>query len=266
MEKELTLYEIQQGSLEVFKKIKTICSELNIEYYLAFGTLLGSIRHKGFIPWDDDLDIWMKRTDYEKFVSYCRKNKDIIAPFELKHFSTCKNYIYPIARLSDSRYTIKYNDAKDYGLGLFVDLYPLDGIDPSDKKFLKKLMSYRKIIYYCGLKTCPEKGKSFKSLLKRIYFLRTRFINLPKLLKKVDRFAQKYQFENSDSFACTEWEFEFIYSKSLIENTTTTQFEDTTALIPEKYHELLTSTYGDYMQLPPEEDRVGHHNYSAYKK
>ncbi len=266
MQQELTLSQIQQGSLEIFKKIKSICSELNIKYYLAFGTLLGAIRHKGFIPWDDDLDIWMKRADYEKFIKYCINNKNLIAPLELKHFSCCKDYIYPIARLSDSRYAINYNNAKDYQLGLFVDIYPLDGIDASDKKFTKKLLKYRKIIYYCGLKTCPEKGFSPKSLLKRLYFLRTRFINLPKLLKKVDLFAQKYKFENSEFIACTEWEFEFIYPKKYISDVIEIPFENTTALVPKDYHELLTATYGDYMQLPPEEDRVGHHNYSAYKK
>ena len=127
MEKELTLREIQLGELKILKKIKEICSLINIDYFLFCGTLLGAVRHHGIIPWDDDIDVGMMRKDYEIFVSYCKEHDKELLPFKLFHYTTNKKYIYPIARLVDTRYVVDYKDFKDYGLGLFVDLYPFDG-------------------------------------------------------------------------------------------------------------------------------------------
>ena len=125
--KELSLKEIQQGSYEILKVIKRIFDENNWRYYLVYGTLIGAVRHNGFIPWDDDIDIWIPRPDYEKFIDYCIEHKEELYPLELIHYKTNDKYIYPIARMSDSRYIINYDNAKEYGLGLFVALYPVAG-------------------------------------------------------------------------------------------------------------------------------------------
>ena len=150
MEKELTLQEIQQETFKVLCKIKEIFDANGWKYYLAYGTLIGAIRHNGFIPWDDDIDIFVPRSDYEKFIDYCIKNKDAIYPFELIHYRTNKNYIFTIGRFSDSRYKIDYNTKKAYGLGLFVDLYPLDFYDLNDKKTISKINRINKKIQILG--------------------------------------------------------------------------------------------------------------------
>ena len=125
--KALTAREVQLGELEVLKKLDEICSQLNLRYFLTYGTLLGAVRHQGFIPWDDDVDVMMPRPDYEKLIEYLQFNEKELSPFKLMHYRTNKEYIYPISRFVDTRYWIDYEGTTDYGLGLFVDIYPLDG-------------------------------------------------------------------------------------------------------------------------------------------
>ena len=100
--RELSMTEIQTGSLEILKKIDAICNECNFRYFLAYGTLIGAVRHNGFIPWDDDIDIWMPRSDYDSFIQYCEKNKDNIRPFVLMSQYNNKNYPFGISRLVDT--------------------------------------------------------------------------------------------------------------------------------------------------------------------
>ena len=138
MKHELTIKEIQAGSLEVLKKFIDICDGQDLQYFIAYGSLIGVVRHKGFIPWDDDLDVWMPRRDYELFINYCINNSNSIKPFQLMHYRTNPNYVYAIARLSDSRYETDYNNIKEYGLGLFIDIYPLEGWE-NDPRYIKNI-------------------------------------------------------------------------------------------------------------------------------
>lgn len=263
---KLTLKEIQSGSLETLEKLEEICDKIGARYFLTFGSLLGAIRHKGFIPWDDDIDIFMPRPDYEKFVNYCKESAESILPFELKHFSTCKKYVYPIARMSDSRYYVDYNTDKDYGLGLFVDIYPLDGFNPEDKKTQKKILNLRKIVGYCALKRFVKSGGFVKNVFRFVAYSLSRFINLNKILKKMDNLAKKNAYEDFEKVSCTLWEAPFYIEKSEFDKITDVPFENTTARIPNGYHDFLTRTFGDYMTPPPENDQTAHHFYSAYKK
>ena len=112
--KKLSLREIQLESYNILLQVKRICEHNNFKYFLTYGTLLGAIRHNGFIPWDDDLDIMMPRSDYERFIQFCIDHHDDLLPYELKHYKTCDQYIYPIARLSNSNFYAQYENAKDY--------------------------------------------------------------------------------------------------------------------------------------------------------
>ncbi len=266
--KELTLEEIQKGSYEVLKKCKEICDSNHLTYFLGFGTLIGSIRHNGFIPWDDDIDIIMPRPDYEKFLDYCRNHETELGHYSLKHYTIDKNYIYPIARLIDTNYEIHYNNAKEYGLGLFVDVYPYDGFNPEDIKWLKKIRNNIRLIDLCGYKKLPKATKWYKNLYRIPGFFVSRFFNLNKLIEKNDKLAQKYPYESSKYVSCTAWDWpvETLYQKEWFDKTTTHVFVDQEFNIPTEYDKILRIYYGDYMKLPPENERIGHHYYSAFKK
>jgi len=264
---ELTLDEIHKGSYEVLKKIKTICDGNHLRYYLAFGTLIGAIRHDGFIPWDDDIDVIMPRPDYEKFLSYCHIHEKELGNFALKHYTTDKKYIYPIARFVDTNYIIQYNDAKDYGLGLFVDIYPFDGYNPDDKKSLRKIKRNIRLIDLCGHRKFIKSRKWYKTIFKLPAFFFSRFVNLNKLIEKTDKLAQKYPYDTSIYVNCSTWDWPFFsYKKEWFENSTMHIFVDQQFNVPKDYDKVLRIKYGDYMKLPPENEQKGHHDYLAYKK
>ena len=131
---ELTLRQMQEGALNILKKLDGICREQGLRYFLFYGTLIGAIRHKGFIPWDDDLDVAMPRPDFDKLVAYCRQHRQELQPMQLMTVDDNPRYVYPIARFSDTRYRVKYQGIRDYGLGLFVDVYPLDGCGNTEEE------------------------------------------------------------------------------------------------------------------------------------
>lgn len=271
---ELTLREIQLGSLEVLKVIDKICRENNIEYFLFYGTLIGAIRHEGFIPWDDDIDIAMPRDSYERFLDYFRQNIDSLKPFELMHFSTNDKYIYPIARVSDSRYKVEYTGVDDYGLGLFVDIYPFDGwgntLDEGRK--IEKSFYWDRLLI--SLAACNKYVPSYhnnaiRSAIKLIAYKFAKKMSITALLKKADDKAKKYKYNDCDQVGCTCWidiaDLKMRYKRSLLKPVLH-KFEEYEFYIPEGYDEILRGNYGDYMQFPPEEDRVPHHEYKVFRK
>lgn len=265
--KQLTLDEIQKSSYEILCKFKEICDNNNFKYWLSYGTLLGAVRHQGFIPWDDDIDVQMPRKDYEKFIQYCIENEDKIKPLTLKHYKTCKKYIYNIARLSNSEYMVEYNIAKDYNLGTFIDIYPLDGYNIEDKKHIKKLNNKIWFVALCGQKKYNKSKTWWKNIFKYPYYIYSRFFNLNKLLIKLDKLAQKYDYEDSKYVGCMAWDLKEQYLKSYFNEFDELTFVHQKFQAPKNYDAVLKLSYGDtYMQLPKEEDRVGHHDYIVYKK
>lgn len=262
---ELNFEEIQQESFKVLKVFRDICEKNHFKYWLAYGTLIGAIRHNGFIPWDDDIDLQMPRDDYEKFVDYCIKNKELLLPFELHHYKTNKKYIYPIARFSNSEFRIVFDDTKDYGLGTFIDIYPVDEVDINNKKFIKTKNKYVRKIVYAGLTNLSHFTKHI-TLPKKIYFVLSRSFNLNKIIKKYDNFFQRKEFGKGYS-GCVLWESKFYSIKTeLFEEVITHIFNGELFCIPKHYDLILKTIYGDYMKLPPENDRIAHHFYKVYRK
>lgn len=269
---ELSLREIQIGELEILKQVHRICDELNIRYYLFYGTLLGAVRHKGFIPWDDDIDIVMPRRDYNILIEYIRNNSKALLPLRLMHYSTNDNYIYPIARVSDERYKLCFNNTKEYGLGLFIDLYPLDGCGNTEKE-AKRIWNKNKLrkfwVGVYGIDRYERSSKSvFRSVLKYVLMKIVKLINVPKIIQELDRDASKLDFDDYKYVGCTAWEVSGLgyFRKELIEETISLEFENEKFYAPKLYDEVLKETYGDYMQLPPENKRIAHHEYRAYKR
>ncbi len=268
--KALTAREVQLGELEIVKKLDEICTRLNLRYFLAYGTLIGAVRHQGFIPWDDDLDITMPRPDYEVLMEYLATHAQEIAPLKLMHYKTSKDYIYPIARVVDTRYWVDYQNAKDYDLGLFVDVYPLDGCGNTEEEAMqllhKNYSDYRMVALAGHDRYRPSlQGGLVRSVGKLAAYCYVQLRGTHFFIKKLDKNGKKYPFEDCAYVDATIWDETMTpFKREWFQDVVRLPFEDAMLCVPARYHEILTRVYGDYMQLPPEEDRIGHHYYTAY--
>ena len=129
MNRELSLEEVHKETLNVLKKIDEICEHNDIKYSIMYGTLIGYMRHNGFIPWDDDMDVCMLRPEYDKFVAYCNEHEEELYPFKLMSKYTADDYPFNLQRFCDTRFKmVKTDGLSDAGMGLFIDIYPLDAL------------------------------------------------------------------------------------------------------------------------------------------
>ena len=271
---DLSLREIQLGALEILKAVDKICRENDITYFLYYGTLIGAIRHDGFIPWDDDIDIAMPRESYDKFIEYIKNNYEAVKPLELMHYSTNDKYIYPIARISDSRYRTEYIGVDDYGLGLFIDVYPLDGWGNTERdgKMIARSLSINKFfITLSGSKRYVPSyhNSAIRSVAKFVAYKMAKKMNVNDLLKKSDEMAKKYRYEDNIYVGCTCWidlpDLKLRYKRESMKPILH-KFEGYEFYIPEGYDDILKTTYGDYMKLPHEEEQIPHHDYKVFRK
>lgn len=269
----MTMSEIQKVSLEMLKTIDSICKVQNLRYSLAYGTLIGAIRHKGFIPWDDDIDIMMPRPDFELFKRYVQSHAQELYPLRLFDSST-ENYPYLLPRLSNDEYEIIVDNEKAYGMGIFIDIYVLDGIGDTFEEawnFIKKTCNYPRLIFLSTRKHYhfgTTKG-FWKRLLKFPMFYYAKMMGKSYFERKLMNLIDTHSYNSRKYVGCAIWCERpkwAVVKKEYIENLKDVSFEGYSFKISKDYDALLKQWYGDYMQLPPEKDRVYHHLYQAYKK
>lgn len=272
---QMSLREIQLAMLEVLKEIHQICEENHLTYYIAYGTLLGAVRHNGFIPWDDDTDIWMPREDFEKFKEIFRQSNYKIGNLKFCNRANTEKYMFYLPRVSDTRYQyIMEKSQQPIGdMGVFVDIYPMDTVEAYDDKvrrIRKKIGNingmYRFYIDY------KESSSPIKTILKAPLHFILRFIygkNYPKRVDaRVEKLIAQIAQENGNILALLGWEIEneLHYDAAKCKERILVDFEDTKVWAPKEYDYILKLIYGDYMQLPDEEARNPHHEYIIVKK
>lgn len=265
--KEMTIDERKKLMLNMLDEIDCFCREKNITYYLTGGTLLGAIRHNGFIPWDDDIDIALKRKDYEKLLNEFKSNSGHI---EILDYRNKNNFIWPGAKIIDNRTTLIENDIKKASIGVNLDMFPLDYL-PGDydhaKQFVKKVSIWKKILTLKYL-NCRRERSFLKNLIvilaKLLYLIPDKY-----LLTKIDKLSRS--FENNDDcvYICNlagAWGIREIANKNIFSKAENHLFENKWYMIPVGYDEFLRNLYGDYMVPPPLEKRVSTHTAIAFWK
>lgn len=266
----LTLKEIQTESYNVLQTINKICKENNIRYFLAYGSLIGAIRNNGIIPWDDDIDIWMPRNDYEKFVNICN-GSTIPNNYKLCTKENTDYYWYGIARFSnlDFRYVTQ---SENFDIGVFVDIYPIDNYGNNEKKgkvLQKRIFNLHRIYAY---RISKYKIKDFKSLIKKFIHFGLFFIPQKKCLlfinSKISKLLSIYTTEDDDLVGVPIWDtYGYMsFKKQLFNESIEWEFEGGKFPVPKHYDEILKKIYGDYLKLPPVEKRVSHHDYKIYRR
>lgn len=271
----LDIREIQKISLEILKFVTSICETNNFKYCLIYGTLIGAVRHKGYIPWDDDVDIMMPRPDYEKFLKYAESHKDEFGVYQIFNRNTNHDYIYSITRVSDSRYEIFKSDEKNCGMGIFIDIYPFDGLGNDYDKALGLLCRTRRIcdtiVDITRTDFHLQKSLNWKGKLSMVtmrIFNKIRGLNY--FNSKLIGMSKIHSYTDSRYVGPLMWFFtkpeKILFDKDLFSEFVKVKFEDGEFYAPKAYDKILTQAYGNYMQLPSPEKRIYHHQYKAYRK
>lgn len=259
--------DMKRIELDLLDEIDRVCRAHGITYFIAYGTLLGAVRHGGFIPWDDDVDIAMLREDYELFMAgYAEWSGG--DRFKLISYRDGES-IFPFAKLTDTT-TLVYENfiEKTRSNGVWVDIFPLDYVDRSDKRVFKRVFDKRAFLGLVRnfIVTDPSTGSSgFVRLAKKIVCPFAKRLDPVKYARKIDELAQFWRERPSGEVACiagTE-ERDIIYPLKAFEPVEMA-FEDRTYLAPAGYEDFLSVRYGDWRKLPPEDQREIH-TFEAYK-
>lgn len=270
--KKLTMKECQHGELEILVKIDQICKQLHLEYFLIYGTLLGAVRHHGFIPWDDDLDVAMPREDYTKFIDYFDAHKDELLPLRCVYAWTEKKYSYAMSRITNMNYKLVYTDRGPYAkedMGLFVDIYPYDGIG-NDLKQANKIMKKSAInlnwLIRATLNTPRKTDNKVKKAIQPFVYSFAKRHGKDFYHDKLISCAFSNSYKDSSYVGLLAWDpsADCIFEKDKIEPLTQIQFNDRKFNAPKDSDYVLKTIYGNYMKLPPIEQRIPTHYYDAY--
>lgn len=264
------LRQVQLTQLEIAKEVKRVCNENNIKYFLDSGTLLGALRHKGFIPWDDDMDLGMIRKEYEHFLE--------VAPIELgdNYFLQTWDsdseypYAYSKVRKKGTTYVEAVNQNSNTHNEIYIDIFPYDNYPDklsNQNKQGRKIMFYRHtMIMKSSVKPWVRQKYSVKRVLvylkylpfKLVGFFQKREVIKEKYKKEMIRYNQELTlslYEQSGAAPYGKW----VIPAKCFENYKEYLFEDTKFTGPENSDLYLKSTYGDYMKLPPIEKRENRH-------
>lgn len=263
-EKPLNLVEIQGVELNVLKSFDQFCQQYKLRYWLAYGTLLGAVRHQGFIPWDDDVDVVMPDRDYRKMIKLLEKGAQFNGGYLLYDQVRNPDSRIPFAKLFDTKTLavegeISAHVDEDFK-GLWVDIFPLYGCYDNSRKM--KIWQRELDVYFAFARLASWKFKPGKSILGSIarflMYVPARLIGYRYFSTKVNRMlAILPRFDNSETVTLG-YSQGYEYPKEWFSTTHYLPFEDTKLPVPGAYTQVLENDYGDYQTIPPEEERSVH--------
>ena len=260
--------EIKPLLLDILLHIDSFCKKHGIRYYLSGGTALGAVRHHGFIPWDDDIDIMMFRDDYERFLTLYKDSDQ--GEYTLHSFGDNKRYLFPYAKIDNSQTLLIEDLNQPSPFGINIDIFPIDNLPDSIERqkhiyhkagFLKAVLSLKQI----------KINKSRKPA-KNILLACGRFLLLPfstySIVKSLATLHRSFPCPESSYCGVVVWGYGMseVNEKKVFSGVLLTSFEGHQFPIPVGYDTYLHSLYGNYMELPPLEKRKTHHSSVAYWK
>ena len=268
--RELSIDECKEMGLKTLTFFADFCDCHNLTYYLAYGTLLGAVRHQGYIPWDDDIDVWMPRKDYERLLELNHAFDQTV--YSLQSLELFDEFLYPFSKLTRKDTVLlppRFLNGYLYGCG--IDIFPLDCFGTTDNYEVENRMFLSKYKYYKGQAFryhYGTGGKEFKGLMKMARHSWYRLMTLmfgPVKPRVIDWAKMLYTDTNNDNlFFVASPPWKAVYEKKWFQNRVKMPFETGSFFVPEYYDAILRRAYGDYMMLPPEEERTIPHKFRAY--
>lgn len=265
--KELSLEEIKQIELDILKEFHSFCVKNNIRYFISHGTLLGSIRYRGFIPWDDDLDVLVPREDYDRLLKLYQDTEQ----YCLIAYEKNRSYFYPYAKLCDMT-TRKVEGGYNNGveLGLDIDVFPLDYWDDNLEKARLEVKHQKRNMFRLGLSKLqkPDSRHPAKRFVKSIAMALCKLQGSAYYVEKIIRGANKPEQKGSRYMGGKSWNVygeRDILPAEVFAEAIELEFEGEKFFAPVGYDAFLTSLYGDYLPEPPVEKRKTHHSFKAYR-
>lgn len=263
MSERLVLDDMKRIELEIMDEIDRVCRTNDIPYVLMYGTLLGAHRHGGFIPWDDDIDICMYRKDYERFLEIFSKKRSS-ERFDAVNYRNGKG-VYPFTKIVDTT-TIVYENfvRKDIAVGVWVDVFPIDEIDPDNFKLFRR--RNRANLWYSFILADPNVGSSpWVKLAKKVVCPLVRGLDPKKYARIIDEVAQET--EPGSTGLVSEFVGEgkpaYTFPRNFYEPVEL-PFEDRTYFGPREYEKILETIYGDW-RTPPAEGNRDIHTFEAFQ-
>lgn len=259
--KFLTLREVQLAELDMLIEFDRICQAENLRYSLSSGTLLGAFRHKGFIPWDDDVDVCMPRPDYEKLAAVFN-NSDVSNRYSLTEDSGQKALV-PFLKMQDNEIFLKEKEIKEVS-NLWIDIFPVDGL-PAEiekvNKIYKKSARLRKIILFGKIRKLKYYQGRHSKFVAFLIKIMVSVYGIKRAIKNMTKLAKRYDYDTSEYVGTIIWSDDGLGERMLrreYEQFTKMEFEGCDFAVMGCWDSYLHGIYGDYMQLPPEDKRVTH--------
>lgn len=262
-EEEATKLKIRET--EILRAFVDFCKENNLRYFMFAGSLLGTVRHKGFIPWDDDVDVCMPRDDYERLKNM---DKNSMGPkYFIQSYVSDPEFSLPYMKIRDNNSIFLENSAYKTNInhGIFLDIFPLNGIpDSKFKRFFYNSKIYRYNIVI-NKKYSVQKENAIKRAIKGIMALPYHNKTVLEVVEMKDKYILKHQFPSGKYYACGPFSFETTFLRSNFLGADKGTFEGIEVNIPSGWDSILTSHYGDYMTPPPVEKRITNHPIIDFK-
>ena len=251
--------ELRNIQMDILQTVHDYCQSHGMTYFLSSGTLLGAVRHGGYIPWDDDIDIYMPRESYDRFVAAFPH--DDTGHYALYDKSTIAHYYYTFAKVVDTRTLMVEDETAGFEIGVYIDVFPVDYV-PEDEAECQRVFKRKRLLY--KIRRC--KISHVNPLYSRLAYWCYRA--LPVSVGKIEAMLRKLiVHDKPTSLVCNMSEsgpkISGCFPAAAIEQDVDIEFEGRTFKTMVGYKTYLEKTYGDYMTLPPVEQRV-HHHFEAY--
>ena len=263
--RKLSIEEAKKIELDILDFIDSFCKEHGINYCINYGTLIGAIRHKGFIPWDDDIDLSMTRENYERFIQLFSEKQSRYQMLSLEtddqYFNNFIKIVDPTTKIIDTRNT------KTYDSGVFIDIFPMDTFnDTKVVDICYKLESF-KLLSFSKHKNIVYGDSKLKDLIRTLFWLLLRPVSPRFFANQIEKQIQKYRVKDGKyiAFIPSKAKEKEIFPRDMFDELIETPLEHLVLPAPKRFDVVLKQFYDDYMTVPPKEKQIYIHEFEAYK-